>query len=74
MNPGHSGGTGRENPREESMCVIDSGSISNYLSAPCQTTLELDVKLEEGFERLTLVDGSKMCAQGYVQFALHCGN
>ena len=41
--------------------LIDSGSTSNYLSAQCQTTLELRVKLEEEFERLMLVDGSEVC-------------
>ena len=54
--------------------LIDSGSTGNYLSARCQTALELEVKPEEDFERLTLADGSEVHAQGYVQFVLHCGN
>ena len=54
--------------------LIDSVSTSNYLSARCQTALELKVKPKEDFERLTLADGSEVHAQGYVQFALHCGN
>ena len=32
------------------------------------------MKPKEGFERLTLADGSEVHAQGYVQFVLHCGN
>ena len=36
--------------------LIDSGSTGNYLSAQCQTVLDLEVKPEEDFERLTLVD------------------
>ena len=36
--------------------------------------LDLEVKPEEDFERLTLADGSEVHAQGYVQFVLHCGN
>ena len=40
--------------------LIDSGSTSNYLSARCQTALDLEVKLEEDFERLMLVDGSEV--------------
>ena len=42
--------------------LIDSGSTGNYLNARCQTTLDLEVKPEEDFERLTLVDGSKVHA------------
>ena len=44
--------------------LIDSGSTGNYLSARCQTALELEVKPEEDFERLTLADGSEVHAQG----------
>ena len=54
--------------------LIDSGSTSNYRSARCQTVLELEVRLEEDFEQLTLADGSKVHVQGCVQFVLHCGN
>ena len=54
--------------------LIDLGSTGNYLSAQCQTALDLKVKPEEDFERLTLVDGSEVCAQGYAQFVLHCGD
>ena len=54
--------------------LIDSGSTGNYLSARCQTALDLEVKPEEDFEWLTLADGSEVHAQGYVQFILHCGN
>ena len=32
------------------------------------------MKPEEEFERLTLVDGREVHAQGYFQFVLHCGN
>ena len=46
--------------------LIDSGSTVNYLNARCQTALDLKVKLEEDFERLTLADGSEVHAQGYV--------
>ena len=46
--------------------LTDSGSTGNYLSAWCKTTLELEVKPEEDFERLTLVDGSEVYAKGYV--------
>ena len=47
--------------RGRSLCVlIDSGSNGNYLSAWCQTVLELEVKPEEDFERLTLADGSEV--------------
>ena len=54
--------------------LIDSGSTGNSLSARCQIALDLKVKPEEDFERLTLADGSEVHAQGYVQFVLHCGN
>ena len=54
--------------------LIDSGSIGNYLSARCQTTLDLEVKTKEDFEQLTLADGSEVHAQSYVQFVLHYGN
>ena len=63
-----------KSPRERLRVLIDSGSTGNYLSAWCQTALELEVKPEEDFERLTLADGSEVHAQGYVQFVLHCGN
>ena len=46
--------------------MIESGLTSNYLSARCQTALELEVELEEDFEWLTLADGSEVHAQGYV--------
>ena len=46
--------------------LIDSGSTINYLSAWCQTALELEVKLEQDFEWLMLADGSEVHAQGYV--------
>ena len=46
--------------------LIDLGSTSNYLSARCQTALEFEVKPKEGFERLTLADGSEVHAQAYV--------
>ena len=45
--------------------LIDSGSTGNYLSARCQIALDLKVKPEEDFERLTLADGSEVHAQGY---------
>ena len=54
--------------------LIDSGSTRNYLSARCQTALELEVQPEEDFEQLTLAGGSEVHAQGYVQFVLHFGN
>ena len=54
--------------------MIDSGSTGNYISARCQTALGLEVKPESEFERLTLVDGSEVHAQGYVQFVLRCGS
>ena len=54
--------------------LIDSGSTGNYLSARCQTVLELEVRPGEEFEQLTLVDGSEVHVQGCVQFVLHCGN
>ena len=53
--------------------LIDSGSTGNYISARCQTELELEVKPERDFERLTLADGTEVHAQGYVQFVLRCG-
>ena len=46
--------------------LIDSGSTGNYLSARCQTALDLKVKPKEDFERLMLADGSEVHAQGYV--------
>ena len=54
--------------------LIDSGLTGNYLSAWCQTALELKVKLEDEFERLTLADGREVHVLGYVQFVLHRGN
>ena len=36
--------------------------------------LDLEVKREEDFERLTLADGSEVHAQGYDQCVLHCGD
>ena len=54
--------------------LIGLASTGNYLSAQCQTALELEVKPEEDFLWLTLADGSEVHAQGYVQFILHCGN
>ena len=56
------------------MCLIDSGSTSNYLSTRYQTVLELEVNPKEDFERLTLVDGSEVHAQGNVHFVLHYEN
>ena len=46
--------------------LVDSGSTSNYISARCQIALELVVKFGSDFERLTLVDGTQIHAQGYV--------
>ena len=46
--------------------LIDLGSTGNYLSARCQTVLELKVKPEDEFERLTLADGREVHAQGYI--------
>ena len=46
--------------------MIDSGSTGNYISAQCQTALELEVKPERDFERLTLADGTEVHAQGFV--------
>ena len=54
--------------------LIYSGSTGNYLSAWCQTALELEAKAEEDFEWLTVADGSEVHAQGYIQFVLHYGN
>ena len=54
--------------------LIDLGLTGNYLSAQCQTALELEVRSKEDFEWLTLVDSSELHVQGYVQFFLHCGN
>ena len=54
--------------------LIDLGSTGNYLSAQCQTVLDLEEKPKGDFERLTLADGSEVHAQGYIQFVLHCGN
>ena len=54
--------------------LIDSGLTSNYLSARCHTALDLEVKPEEGFERLMMADGSEVHAQCYIQFVLHCGD
>ena len=53
--------------RERSLhMLIDSGSIGNYLSARCQTVLELEVKPKQDFQRLTLADGFEVHAQGYI--------
>ena len=54
--------------------MIDSGSTSNYLSAQCQTVLELKVRPQDDFEKLMLVDGTGAHAQRYAQFLLHCEN
>ena len=53
---------------------VDSGSTGNYISAQCQAGLDLEVRLEREFERLTLADGSEVHVQGYVRFGLHCGD
>ena len=50
--------------------LIGSGSTGNYLSALCQTALELEVKPKEDFKRLTLANGSEVHVQGCVQFCL----
>ena len=54
--------------------LVDSGSTGNYASAQCQAEMDLEVQPERDFERLTLADGSEVHAQGYVRFALHCGD
>lgn len=52
---------------------MDSGSIGNYFSAPCQAALGIEVYPKHDFEQLTLADGSIVHVQGYVQFNLVCG-
>ena len=42
-----------EGVRSCTRVLVHSGSIGNYISAQCQARLELEVKQEANFERLT---------------------
>ena len=53
--------------------LLDSGSTGNYISDHVAQSFNLIVQSEEGTEQLTLADGSKVQAQGYVSFRLWCG-
>ena len=53
--------------------LLDSGSTGNYISDHVAHSFNLIVQSEEGTEQLTLADGSKVQAQGYVSFRLRCG-
>ena len=48
--------------------LLDSGSTGNYISDKIAHSFNLIVSAEEGSEQLTLADGSKVQAQGYVSF------
>ena len=48
--------------------LLDSGSTGNYISDQVARSFNLIVQAEEGTEQLTLADGSKVQAQGYVSF------
>ena len=48
--------------------LLDSGSTSNYISDHVAQSFNLIVQSEEGTEQLTLANGSKVHAQGYVSF------
>ena len=48
--------------------LLDSGSTGNYISDQVARSFNLIVRAEEGTEQLTLADGSKVQAQGYVSF------
>ena len=51
------------------ICVLlDSRLTSDYISDQIAQDFDLIVNEEEGYEQLTLVDGSKVQAQGYVSF------
>ena len=52
--------------------LSDSGSTSNYISDKIAHSFNLIVNAEEGSEQLTLADGSKVQAKGYVSFRLQC--
>ena len=54
--------------------LIDSGSIGNYLSARCYTVLELEMRLDDEFERLTLADGSGVACARVHLVCLYCRN
>ena len=53
--------------------LLDSGSTGNYISDKIAQDFNLIINAEEGSEQLTLADGSKVQAQGYVSFRLRCG-
>ena len=50
--------------------LLDSGSTGNYISDQVAQSFNLIVQSEEGTEQLTLADGSKVQAQGYVFFSI----
>ena len=52
--------------------LLDSGSIGNYISNQEAHSLDLIVQKEEGSKQLSLADGSKVQAKGYVSFRLRC--
>ena len=53
--------------------LLDSGSTGNYISDKIAQDFNLIINAEEGSEQLTLADGSKVQARGYVSFRLRCG-
>ena len=53
--------------------LLDSGSTGNYINDQVARSFNLIVRVEEGTKQLTLADGSKVQAQGYVSFRLWCG-
>ena len=53
--------------------MLGSGFTSNYIIDQVARSFDLIIQLEEGSEQLTLVDGSKVQALGYISFWLQCG-
>ena len=52
--------------------LLDSGSTNNYISDQIAQSFNLIIQSEEGGEQLTLMDRSKLQAQGDVSVRLWC--
>ena len=53
--------------------LLDSGATGNFISDAMATALKLKITSDVDFQDLTLADGSKVWASGYVQFTMNCG-
>ena len=56
--------------QEANQVLLDSGSTSSYINDRKAHSFNLIIQWEEGSEQLTLLDGSKVQAEGYVSFSI----